>query len=77
MTNGYASRAFAQAVESVFGDPPAGGGESGLRHAGAGSVLAEAGELYIKEFSSDRVIPAGIYVRFAHYTTDSVAGFVR
>lgn len=44
---GYASRAFAQAVEGVFGD-----------------VNGECGELHIKESSSDRVIPAGIYVRF-------------
>ncbi len=29
-----------------------------------GEVAGEAGELYIKESSSDRVIPAGIYVRF-------------
>ncbi len=47
---GYAPRSFAQAVESVFGDPPAGGGE--------------CGELHIKESTSERVIPAGIYVRF-------------
>ena len=44
---GYASRAFAQAVESTFGETD-----------------GECGELYIKESSSDRVIPAGIYVRF-------------
>jgi len=30
-----------------------------------GSVGGESGELHIKESSSDRVIPAGIYVRFA------------
>lgn len=58
---GYAPRSFAQTVESVFGDMD---GESGLRHAGAGFGLAEAGELHIKESYSDRVIPAGIYVRF-------------
>ncbi len=29
-----------------------------------GEVQGECGELYIKESSSDRVIPAGIYVRF-------------
>ncbi len=44
---GYASRSFAQAVESVFGP-----------------CKGESGELHIKESSSDRVIPAGIYVRF-------------
>jgi len=44
---GYAPRAFAQAVESIFGD-----------------VAGEAGELSIKEVSSDRVVPAGIYARF-------------
>jgi 23S rRNA (cytosine1962-C5)-methyltransferase len=44
---GYASRSFAQAVESTFGD-----------------VSGEAGELFIQEASSDRVLPAGIYVRF-------------
>ncbi|MEK7604261.1 MAG: class I SAM-dependent methyltransferase [Patescibacteria group bacterium] len=44
---GYAPRAFAQAVESVFG-----------------SVTGEYGELAIKEASSERVVPAGIYVRF-------------
>ncbi|HEY4501433.1 MAG: hypothetical protein A3C84_03935 [Candidatus Ryanbacteria bacterium RIFCSPHIGHO2_02_FULL_48_12] len=44
---GYASRAFAQAVESVFEE-----------------VGGEAGELHIKESSSERVVPAGIYVRF-------------
>ena len=47
---GYAPRAFAQAVESTFGDT---GGE--------------AGELFIQESSSTRVIPAGIYVRFVRY----------
>lgn len=48
---GYASRSFAQAVESIF--PSTELGTSG-----------EAGELHIKESGSDRVIPAGIYVRF-------------
>lgn len=48
---GYAPRSFAQAVGSVFGGPPA--GEEG-----------KCGELHIKESSSDRVIPTGIYVRF-------------
>jgi 23S rRNA (cytosine1962-C5)-methyltransferase len=44
---GYASRSFAQAVETAFG-----------------AVKGESGELLIKETASDRVIPAGIYVRF-------------
>jgi 23S rRNA (cytosine1962-C5)-methyltransferase len=44
---GYACRAFAQAVEGVFGE-----------------VKGESGELFIKESSSERVVPAGIYVRF-------------
>ena len=44
---GYASRAFSQAIESVFGE-----------------VTGEAGELFIQESHSTRVIPAGIYVRF-------------
>lgn len=44
---GYASRSFAQAVESVFGDTD-----------------GECGELHIKEASSERVTPAGIFVRF-------------
>ena len=44
---GYAPRAFAQAVESTFGE-----------------VSGESGELHIKETSSNRVVPAGIYVRF-------------
>lgn len=44
---GYASRSFAQAIESIFGD-----------------VQGESGELHIKESSSERVVPAGIYVRF-------------
>ena len=51
---GYASRSFAQAVESVF-DLPAQTGETG----------GECGELHIKESRSERIIPAGIYVRFA------------
>lgn len=45
---GYASRSFAQAVESVFG-----------------AVEGECGELFITESTGERVIPAGIYVRFA------------
>ncbi len=44
---GYASRAFAQAIESVFDD-----------------ISGESGELHIKESSSERVLPSGIYVRF-------------
>lgn len=48
--SGYASTSFAQAVESVFAVPDV--------------ALAESGELHIKESSTDRVIPAGIYVRF-------------
>lgn len=44
---GYAPRAFAQAVESTFGE-----------------TSGECGELFIREASSERVIPAGIYVRF-------------
>lgn len=44
---GYAPRAFAQAVESTFGE-----------------VDGECGELFIQEAHSERVIPAGIYVRF-------------
>lgn len=44
---GYTSRAFAQAVESVFGE-----------------VEGESGELHLRESSSDRVVPAGIYARF-------------
>lgn len=49
---GYASRAFAQTVEGIFNlavQPPSYG---------------ESGELFIQESSSERVIPAGIYVRF-------------
>ena len=45
---GYAPRSFAQATESVFGE----------------IANCEEGELYIQESSSERVIPAGIYVRF-------------
>ena len=41
------------------------------------AVEGECGELQIKESGSERVIPAGIYVRFARHTTDSVSGFVR
>ncbi len=44
---GYASRSFAQAIESVFGNAD-----------------GEAGELYIAEKDSGRVIPAGVSVRF-------------
>jgi len=44
---GYATRSFAQAVESVFGE-----------------TNGESGELYIKEAHTERVVPAGIYVRF-------------
>lgn len=47
---GYAPRSFAQAVESVFAVPDV--------------ALAESGELHIRESSSTRVIPSGIYVRF-------------
>ena len=54
---GYASRAFAQAVESIFS---AGGGPA----SGEGEINSESGELHIKESSSERVIPSGIYVRF-------------
>ncbi|MFA6408323.1 MAG: class I SAM-dependent methyltransferase [Candidatus Paceibacterota bacterium] len=49
---GYASVAFAQTVEGIFNlavEPPSCG---------------ESGELFIQESSSERVIPAGIYVRF-------------
>ena len=45
--SGYASRVFAQTIESTFG-----------------ATDGECGELFIKESSSERVIPAGIYVRF-------------
>lgn len=44
---GYASRSFAQAIESTFTIDK-----------------GECGELHIRESYSDRVIPAGIYVRF-------------
>lgn len=44
---GYASKSFAQAIESTFEETD-----------------GESGELYIQESSSDRVIPAGVYVRF-------------
>ncbi|MHB8710012.1 MAG: class I SAM-dependent methyltransferase [Minisyncoccota bacterium] len=44
---GYASRSFAQAIESTFGEVDGG-----------------CGELYIKEAQSERVIPAGVSVRF-------------
>lgn len=47
---GYAPRSFAQAVESIF--------------SGVGKTNRECGELHIKESFSERVIPAGIYVRF-------------
>ena len=47
---GYSPRSFAQAVESAFPSIALGAGESG--------------ELFIKESASERVIPAGIYVRF-------------
>lgn len=57
---GYAPRSFAQAVESTFAVPDV--------------VLAESGELHIKESSSDRVIPAGIYVRFARPALTVSAG---
>jgi|CXWL01.1.fsa_nt_gi 23S rRNA (cytosine1962-C5)-methyltransferase len=51
---GYAPRAFAQAVESAFPST----------ELGTGGIEGECGELFIKETSSERVIPAGIYVRF-------------
>ena len=54
---GYAPRSFAQAVEGVFS---ARGGSA----SGGGGINGECGELYIKESASERVIPAGIYVRF-------------
>lgn len=54
---GYAPRSFAQAVESTFGETT---GETGLPRLASG----EAGELFIQESKSTRVIPAGIYVRF-------------
>ncbi len=49
---GYASRSFAQAVEGIFQTEANG----------------ECGELHIKESSSERVIPSGIYVRFVRHT---------
>lgn len=45
---GYAARSFAQAIEGVFGQ----------------IQNTEEGELYIQESTTERVIPAGIYVRF-------------
>lgn len=42
-----------------------------------GETGGEYGELHIKESSSERTVSAGIYVRFARHTTDSVTGFVR
>ena len=45
--SGYAPLAFAQAVDSTFGE-----------------TNSEYGEIHIKESTSDRAIPAGIYVRF-------------
>lgn len=45
---GYGSDAFAQAVESVFGEQAQG----------------ESGELHIAEADTQRVVPAGIYARF-------------
>ncbi|KKW39886.1 MAG: hypothetical protein UY89_C0011G0013 [Parcubacteria group bacterium GW2011_GWA1_54_9] len=42
-----------------------------------GIVEGECGEMHIKEARGERVVPAGIYVRFARHTTDSVSGFVR
>jgi 23S rRNA (cytosine1962-C5)-methyltransferase len=45
---GYAPRSFAQDIESAFGP----------------MEKSEEGELYIQESDSERVIPAGIYVRF-------------
>lgn len=50
---GYAPLSFAQAIESVFGSTN-----------GLPVQAGECGELHIRESSSDRVIPAGIYVRF-------------
>ena len=50
---GYASRSFAQAVESAF--PSIALGTSGH---------GEYGELHIKETASERVVPSGMYVRF-------------
>jgi 23S rRNA (cytosine1962-C5)-methyltransferase len=50
---GYAPRSFAQALESVFPSTLLGASGHG-----------ECGELQIKESSSERVVPAGMYVRF-------------
>lgn len=47
---GYAPRSFAQAVESAF--------------SAGGEINGECGELHIKEAQTERVVPAGIYVRF-------------
>ena len=47
---GYSCIAFAQAVECIF--------------SAGGEISGECGELHIKESHSERVIPAGIYVRF-------------
>ncbi len=52
---GYAPRSFAQAVESAFASTMLGAG---------GETHGECGELFIKETTGDRVIPAGIYTRF-------------
>lgn len=46
---GYAPSSFAQAIESTFG---------------LSAKTGEYGELYIQESASERVVPAGIYVRF-------------
>lgn len=46
---GFAPQSFAQAVESVFG----------------AGITGTFGQLHLQESSSDRVIPTGIYVRFA------------
>ena len=45
---GYSAYAFAQLVESAFGPV----------------ASSESGELHIKESSSERVVPSGIYCRF-------------
>lgn len=42
-----------------------------------GETEGECGELHIKESLSSRVVPSGIYVRFARHTEDSATGFVR
>lgn len=54
---GYAPRSFAQAVENAFS-------AGGIAASGGGEINGECGELHIKESTSERVIPAGIYVRF-------------